>query len=380
MSNEHISDTLPEVAEEEQTQVQPDSPDKPGIHPELESLLDQQDQRSYDELKKSIQANGIMHPIIVWTEENVVIDGHTRLKIAEELGVPFRTSEMSFPDLNAAKEWIIRNQLGRRNLTPVRFEYYIGQLYNEKKEREASKKPEIEIAAEFDIAPVTVKRYGNKAKGIDVVGRLKGKLAKDKQLSNKPTYSGEELEAIAGSPNLTTAKRTVDKIDSYKEAARKTKAEAKKTKAAVDTKKVAFKTVLAAPEFEAAGFDTNSTPKPPLDKDSMVFMVVPDEYLSTGMKLLEKWGLTYQGSMIYTTPSKPYPSTFTKVTHQYVLLGSKGHPMGPKAGQEPVSVTPVHGDFGAQIAKVMGLYPAEDGKRLDMRRGAKGLPGFEVLK
>jgi ParB-like chromosome segregation protein Spo0J len=59
-------------------------------------------------------------PIILWDDENVVVDGHTRLKAAQELGldeVPVHIK--SFPDEAAALAYAIHNQRHRQNLTSV---------------------------------------------------------------------------------------------------------------------------------------------------------------------------------------------------------------------------------------------------------------------
>ena len=47
----------------------------------------------------------------------------------------YRTVEIELPNKEAAKEWIITNQLGRRNLTPLEASYYRGKLYEARKLR-----------------------------------------------------------------------------------------------------------------------------------------------------------------------------------------------------------------------------------------------------
>jgi len=45
--------------------------------------------------------------------------------------------EVYLPDIEAAKEWIIKNQLGRRNLTEQEVSYYRGKLYESRKRQGA---------------------------------------------------------------------------------------------------------------------------------------------------------------------------------------------------------------------------------------------------
>ena len=67
-------------------------------------------------LVESIKENGVVHPLIIWKGKGILVDGHNRFRICKELGIPYSTHEMEFADVNAAKTWMIKNQLGRRNV------------------------------------------------------------------------------------------------------------------------------------------------------------------------------------------------------------------------------------------------------------------------
>ena len=69
----------------------------PIINPDFENLLDIQTAISYDELKKLILKDGMRDPVVVWKEKNTLVDGHNRLKIAKELGIPCRGSRCPLP-------------------------------------------------------------------------------------------------------------------------------------------------------------------------------------------------------------------------------------------------------------------------------------------
>ena len=72
-----------------------------------------EDERCY--LSADMKEHGCLNPIM--TFHGAIIDGHTRYDICHELGIPFEVEEMEFEDDEAALLWILRNQLGRRNLT-----------------------------------------------------------------------------------------------------------------------------------------------------------------------------------------------------------------------------------------------------------------------
>lgn len=68
-------------------------------------------------LESSIKQDDFRDPIVVW--DGVLIDGHNRFDIynnTDDIDPPIIT-EMEFPNRSAAKDWMIHNQLGRRNLT-----------------------------------------------------------------------------------------------------------------------------------------------------------------------------------------------------------------------------------------------------------------------
>ena len=67
-------------------------------------------------LTESLLDNGCREPLVVWN--GTLVDGHTRYRICWRHGIPFTYVEMKFESENDAVLWSIRNQIGRRNLTP----------------------------------------------------------------------------------------------------------------------------------------------------------------------------------------------------------------------------------------------------------------------
>ena len=51
--------------------------------------------------------------------QGILIDGHNRYAIAQKHNLPFKTVAKVFDDRTDAKIWILKNQLGRRNLIPA---------------------------------------------------------------------------------------------------------------------------------------------------------------------------------------------------------------------------------------------------------------------
>lgn len=98
------------------------------IDSDLQKLLPPLAPQELAELEASILVDGIREPLIVWRTGRVLVDGHNRLRIAEKHGLPYRVTELDFADHEAARQWVIRNQLSRRNLTPDAASYLRGLL------------------------------------------------------------------------------------------------------------------------------------------------------------------------------------------------------------------------------------------------------------
>ena len=87
----------------------------PSIHPEFKALIPPLSQEEYNQLEQNILLNGCRDPIVLW--RGIIIDGHNRHEICTKHGLKYETIRLRFPSRDAAKLWVLENQLGRRNLT-----------------------------------------------------------------------------------------------------------------------------------------------------------------------------------------------------------------------------------------------------------------------
>lgn len=86
------------------------------IDKEFQGLIPSLTEDEYQQLEANIIADGCRDALVTWN--GILIDGHNRYRICQENDIPFATISKDFPDREAVIEWIIRNQFGRRNLTP----------------------------------------------------------------------------------------------------------------------------------------------------------------------------------------------------------------------------------------------------------------------
>lgn len=84
------------------------------IDPAFRSLIPPLSPEEYAALEASLLEEGCRDALVVWN--TILLDGHNRYELCQKHGLPFDTVSRSFESRAAAKVWILRNQLGRRNL------------------------------------------------------------------------------------------------------------------------------------------------------------------------------------------------------------------------------------------------------------------------
>lgn len=195
------------------------------IDPEFEALCPPLNEAELEELDKSILARGVRDPLVVWEGENILLDGHNRLRIAKKYNLPFKVEVMDTANRNTAKNFIILNQLGRRNLSPQAASLLRGKLHNaRKKERTDNLKqnsPKYQndpsgpstaeaIAKETGVSPATVKRDAAFAKAAAEQGKeaevMAGKAKRKDVVKKKPKAKKKTAQPFGGQPVKSISK------------------------------------------------------------------------------------------------------------------------------------------------------------------------------
>lgn len=109
------------------------------VDPRFRDKIPKPSEEEYRQLEENILSDGeIRDPLILWRGYNILVDGHNRWKIyqAHSDVLPFPgVRELPFEDENAAVDWMLMNQLGRRNLNEMQIAALRGQLYKTMKKR-----------------------------------------------------------------------------------------------------------------------------------------------------------------------------------------------------------------------------------------------------
>ena len=116
---------------------------------ELKDLIPPLLESEYLALKDNLQKHGCKDPLKIWQTTHsvlnrsadsdetvyVLIDGHNRYQLCNELQIPFNIQVDNFESFKEVRDFMIDFQLSRRNITPQQASYLRGLRYNtEKKE------------------------------------------------------------------------------------------------------------------------------------------------------------------------------------------------------------------------------------------------------
>lgn len=213
------------------------------IDPEFRDKIPAMPQEDFDGLRADIIRDGyVRDPLVVWKEENILLDGHHRWRVISEnretLGDKFQVDYKSFPDRWAAIAWICANQLHKHNMTELqrikliqeehdarqkswggdrKSSGQIGHLKSDEPEIVRNGKPGKEnttrptIAKEHGISEKEVRTAVEVGRGID---RAEAAVPGFKQevLAGKTKATKQDLATIRNMKSDEDVKRAVDDI------------------------------------------------------------------------------------------------------------------------------------------------------------------------
>ena len=178
------------------------------IDPELKALIPPLSAEELEQLTLNIRHEGCREALVVWpvNDQYVLVDGHNRYAICIREGIDYQVVEKPFSDRLAVEQWMILNQLGRRNLVPEQIAYFRGKRYQNEKEQgkrkdltsgqSDQKSTANRIAAEMNVGEKTIRRDSRFAQGVDLIARVNPAL-KTEILSGHSPLSKQSIEALS---------------------------------------------------------------------------------------------------------------------------------------------------------------------------------------
>jgi hypothetical protein len=179
-----------------------------AIDPEFKVLIPPLSREEKAQLEANLREQGCRDALVVWKGHNLLIDGHNRHEICIQYGIEFQTIEIDLPSREAVRDWIIDNQLGRRNLTPEMVSYLRGKQYNAMKHShggnrraKAQNEPLFNtaqlLAKKYKVGKETIKRDAKLASEIDLIAALLGEDIRVDLLNRDLGLTRKEIHNLA---------------------------------------------------------------------------------------------------------------------------------------------------------------------------------------
>lgn len=194
------------------------------VNPEIAKTLRKQTDAERLKLEFLILRDGIQDPVVVWKETGEILDGHNRVDIAagnNAYGTVLDRPEdeyVSLPDLDAAIEYVLERQEGKRNATPQDLSYSRGKLYDRRKKKqgapegnknaekqsaqnahfESEGKTADEVAEDSGVDQATVRRDAEYSRAVDDLTEVFGRDFQAHVLSGESKLSKSDVVMLAG--------------------------------------------------------------------------------------------------------------------------------------------------------------------------------------
>ena len=310
-----------------------------------------------EELERNILARGCLDPLKAW--RGILIDGHNRYEICTKHALPYKVTELSFDDRDDVIDWIIDNQIGRRNLTPNQTSYYRGMKYERLKKRQGgtgvnqftqsannlhSAKTADVIAEQHGVTGTTIRNDAAYARAIDAIAETAGDEVKQQILAGELNVTKKDVVDLASKPAEKQA-AVMEKIvsgeaKSMRDAERLTRKAETAEAAVIPSGK--YRVIYADPPWkygdgltENYGGTQYHYPSMSIDdlcampiKDiaednAVLFMWVTSPLLEECFPIIRAWGFKYKSSFVWDK-IKHNMGHYNSVRHEFLLVCTRG--------------------------------------------------------
>lgn len=195
------------------------------IDPEFRDKIPPMPVEDFNGLKADILRDGyVRDPLVVWDEENTLLDGHHRWKvILEHPELPYTIDRKSFPNRWAAIAWICANQIHKHNMNEIQREKLLQEEHDAKKmslggDRKSNdgfhhlKNPtRKEVASEHNITEHQVQIAVEVGRGIDRAAEIDPEFKRE-VLSGEVKATKKDLADIRKMETDEEVKTAIEKI------------------------------------------------------------------------------------------------------------------------------------------------------------------------
>ena len=295
------------------------------IDPEFKSLIPPLSTDEYRLLEEGILSDGCRDALVVWSY--IIIDGHNRYEICQKHGIEFNTMPISFESRDDAIIWIVKNQLGRRNLTTLaRIELvkHLEPIFETKAKENQGTRTDIRQNSDKSLDPIDTKKEMAKLADVSHDTYARG----SKILDESP--EDIRLKVIHGDMSINQAYISL-KRDQIKEQAK-----------IVEAPKGKYRIIYADPPWQYTDKrDGNTTGaedhyktmsitelcelpiKDMTEDNAVLFLWVTSPLLAECFEVIKAWGFVYKTSFVWDKDAHNM-GHYNSVRHEFLLIATKG--------------------------------------------------------
>jgi N6-adenosine-specific RNA methylase IME4 len=328
------------------------------------------------QLEANIAAAGrARDPLVTW--RGILLDGHNRYEICARLGLPFATEELADAETrNDAKLWVVRNQLGRRNISDfVRTELaLLAKPLIEERAREKQKggqggvllsqnsdeaiRTDDALAREAGVSRDTVRKVERikETASPELMAAVRAGEVSINAAADIATLPAErQAKAVEDGSALSVAKEVRAQKAEDRRAERVAKiVEISAGNEALGTSE-RYPVIYCDPPWRYEHIETesraieNQYPTMALDDicalpvgdiandDCVMFMWATSPKLAEAMRVIDSWGFTYRTCAVWDKEVIGMGYYFRQ-QHELLLVATKGSPVTPLPAARPSSV------------------------------------------
>lgn len=308
------------------------------INQEFKALIPPLSIEEYSQLEKNIITDGCRDPLVVFN--NTLVDGHNRYEICTKHDLPFSILEKDFASESHAKEWMILNQFGRRNLINYQrsvLALELESVFSDRAKEQQGKRTDI-CQTSDKCNPIDTKKELAKVANVS-----HDTIAKVKKIQSTATQEvKDKLES--GEVSINQAYKDIKKVEARVERVNKIVEISQGNKTLEGIGK--FPVIYADPPWRYEFAETenreieNHYPTMTIDDicamdiseistvDSVLFMWATSPKLEEALRVINAWGFTYVTCAIWDK-EKIGMGYYFRQQHELLLVAKKGNIPAP---------------------------------------------------
>lgn len=360
------------------------------IDREFASLIPPLTDEEYQQLEQSILRDGCRDGLVVWPRNGklILLDGHNRRRICKQHKKRYSLVKYDPGSRDAARLWIVTNQLARRNLTSYQrgeltlvIEPVIRKLADDQQKRGVRPKLGKGIRTDEELARLSGLGRETMRK-VRVIAKTANEAAKVALRTPKSSTSvHREYQKIRQEEMRVKLQRGLDCVKVRKSKATKGLYDVIVIDPPWPMKKIKRE---CRPNQSTLRYPTMSEEelrvlKIPKAKDCHVWLWTTHKFLPMALRLLEAWGLRYVCTFVWHKPGGFQPIGLPQYNCEFALYAHGGSPSFVDTKRFDVCFNAPRGKHSEKPEVFYDVVRrVTAGRRLDMfnRRKIKGFDGW----